>query len=1111
MLNQNRLAILLCLLFSPVADRLLFAQDNQKLFRLVPNQKSGISFVNKVPETDRLNIMFYPYHYNGGGVATGDINNDGLIDVYFVSNYGDNKLYLNKGDLNFEDISESAGITGPPGWNTGVTMVDIDQDGFLDIYVCRSGEVPGTSTANLLYVNNGNNTFAEKAASFGLADTGYGTQASFFDADLDGDLDMFLINHNIKETKYYDPALGADFRDPRIGDKLYKNEGGWFVDISHSAGIKGNIVGYGLGLAIGDINQDGLPDIYVGNDFMEPDYLYYNNGDGTFTEKLKEQIKHISNFSMGIDLADYNNDGLLDIVVVDMVAEDNYRQKTNMKGMNPELFWKLVNDGQHYQYMKNTLQLNNGNGSFSEIGSMAGVTNTDWSWSPLLADFDNDGFKDLFVSNGLRKDIRNNDFTIFMMQYRDSLEKLPVSSGNVKKEIEYALSKIPSQKVSNYFFRNNRDLTFEKVTEAWVGDHPAFSTGAAYADLDNDGDLDLVVNNIDQEAFLYENLLNGSHNFISLRLMGATPNRNGIGSKIWVYTADTEQYYEHYVSRGFQSSSQHKIVIGLGNNKRIDSLRIVWPNGQMQLLKRLAANKTYELAIHEATARFQYTPGPPEGEKQFSDITAEAGIDFRHKENDFDDFQREVLLPHKLSNFGPALAIGDVDGDTLEDYYIGAANGQQARLYLQKQPGRFYVSTTSPWSEDVLKEDLDAVFFDFDGDGDLDLYVVSGGNEYDENHENYEDRLYVNNGSGNFTKSKGVLPEIFTSGSVVKPFDFDNDGDTDLFVGGRVKPGNYPFAPKSYLLENKNGEFVDVTTEIAPELSEIGMVTDATWADVDGDNQIDLVVVGEWMPVTFFMNRHGRLLPDRETGFYEKSAGWWFSIAPIDFDEDGDLDFLVGNLGLNYKYQASHDEPFEIYSGDLDKNGNNDILLGYYNEGQLYPVRGRECSSQQIPMIKEKFKRYHEFGAATLPGILESFNNPMHNYKAYTFASSIVENLGDGRYQLTPLPLQAQISPINDIIYFDFDGDGSKDVLVAGNLYASEVETPRADAGIGLLLKGGQQNDLQTLTATETGFMADGDVKKLGLIKLGPGRYGVLVARNNGPLTLYEVNIETPK
>ncbi|MBJ6367794.1 VCBS repeat-containing protein [Snuella sedimenti] len=1068
---------------------------SKTLFTQLSVSQTGIDFINEIPESSVMNSMVYEYFYNGGGVAIGDINNDGLPDIYFTSNLKENKLYLNKGDFRFKDITEKAKVKGSFGWTTGVTMVDINADGWLDIYVSKSGKGKAANRQNELYINNKNETFTEAAKDYGLNFSGYSTQSAFFDFDKDGDLDMFLLNHNVTPVNTNNPEDYKMQENTMVGDKLYRNDNGKFVDISKQAGIIGNTLGFGLGVSIGDLNQDGWPDIYVANDYIEQDYLYYNKGNGTFREALKLAIKHTSNFSMGTDIADVNNDGLLDIMTLDMVAEDNYGIKTSMSGMNPKAFNHAVDNGFHYQYMYNTLQLNIGDHKFSDIAQMAGVSNTDWSWAPLFADFDNDGFKDLFVSNGLKRDFRNNDFRKYKLK---RLEQAKQNGEKMKLVIEELVQKTPQRKTQNYFFKNKGDLTFTKTNQAWGVTNTTFSNGAAYADLDNDGDLDLVINNIDEAATVLKN--NSDKNYLQFKLRGSAKNPYGIGARIEIESKGRKQVVENYVTRGYQSAVQPLVHFGLGNNEHVEKVTVTWTDGKTQVLENVKANHVMTLNYQDATERQHHDEV---NKPYFKDITEVSKVDYLHIENEHDDFEKESLLPHKMSQFGPALAVGDVNNDGLEDFYVGAAKGYTAALYLQKLDGTFSESNDKLWKQDSDFEDVAAVFFDADNDGDLDLYVVSGGNEWPDKHTMYQDRLYINN-KGRYHKENFRLPKIVSSGSCVKPFDFDNDGDLDLFVGSRLLPQKYPYPGKSYLLQNNAGHFKDVTETVAPELEHLGLVTDAIWTDLDNDNQIELIVVGEWMPITVFKK-------DSETfriksDVFKNTNGWWNCIKEADLDNDGDMDYVVGNLGLNYKYRASQEAPFEVYSMDFDDNGTNDIVLGYYNQGDLFPLRGRECSSNQMPFIKAKFPTYNDFGSAKLIDVYgkEKLEKALH-LKTYMFASVLLENKGHSQFKVAPLSNQAQISSVNDIIITDFDNDKKKDILIAGNMYQSEVETPRNDASYGQLLKNDGENGFTPIPALESGILLDGQINSIYSIQ-SRSKEKIILARNNGSLLLIETN-----
>lgn len=1076
-------------------------KDIQLLFELLPPARTHIDFTNALPVDPRFNILNYEYYYNGGGVAVGDVNNDGLDDIYFTANLGENKLYLNQGSFLFTDVTATAGVSGGQGWHTGVTMADVNADGFMDIYACKSGRFGTKYRENELFINNGDLTFTEKAEQYGLNDPSYSTQALFFDFDRDNDLDMFLVNHSVELlTPDYIKKWKRNVH-PHVGDKLYENDNGYFKDISSRAGIRQTALGYGLGVAAGDINNDGYPDVYVTNDYTESDYLYINNGDKTFKESIKQQTQHISNFGMGVDIGDINNDGWADIFTADMAPEDNYRQKTNMKSMDVESFYKAVRLGFHYQYMSNALQLNRGEGKFSEIAQYAGVSNTDWSWAGLFGDFDNDRWQDLYVTNGFRREFANKDF----IRYKSAKIKQASTMDNRARFelINDLLDTLQEGKLGNYMYRNLKDLGFQNLNSDWGLDQPSFSNGASMADLDNDGDLDLIVNNIDHPAFVYKNNSTESEesNFLHIEFSGPMANPNGLGCKVQLEIEGTIQMQENFPTRGYQSSVPPYLHFGLGGVNSVPKLTVQWPDGKWQIVKNVQGNQRLVLKYKDA----QEFHLKENSKKLLFDKSNVAGLKFKHEENNYNDFEREILLPHKMSQFGPAMDVADVDANGLDDVYIGGAMGQSGRLFLQVGQEKFQDADDQPWQADSSSEDVDALFFDADNDGDKDLYVVSGSNEFPPGDSHLQDRLYLNNGKGNFQKSDQQLPYVGNSGGVVTAQDFDRDGDEDLFVGGRLTPHKYPTPTSSYLLVNHEGVFTIADEVCTPGFEKLGMVTSALWTDYNQDGWPDLLVAGEWMPLTLFKNEKG-CLTRLDIPSFEANVGWWNSLAQYDFDQDGDPDYIAGNLGLNYKYTASNDAPFHIYANDFDENGSLDIVLGYNGNGELYPLRGLQCSSQQMPFIKSKFKSYHEFGKATLSDIYEQskLESALH-YTATNFSHSYIENLGNGRFRWQPLPNLSQLSSINGILIQDFDGDGITDLVIAGNHHAVEVETIRNDASYGLFLLGDGKGKFTPVDMHASGLELAGDVKKIRLLNKQEGQL-ILAAVNNDSLKVVNIN-----
>ncbi|MDQ3607239.1 MAG: VCBS repeat-containing protein, partial [Gemmatimonadota bacterium] len=996
----------------------------EQLFTLLPSSYTGVRFENRLKETGELNVFTYRNFYNGGGVALGDLTGNGLPDLMLTSNQGANRLYLNEGEYRFREVTDEAGVAGKGFWATGVTFVDINGDGRLDIYVAYAGDVEGGRRANELYLNQGLNgngvpTFVEAAAEWGIADEGYSTHAVFFDYDRDGLLDLYLVNNSFRAVNSFGLRNIRHERHAAGGDKLYRNVGGRFVDASDEAGIFGSEIGFGLGVAVADVNRDGWPDIYVTNDFFERDYLYLNNGDGTFEEVLDQQMPYLSYFSMGLDIADIDNDGWPDIYTTDMLPEDDRRLKTTASFDGWDIYQAKLKNDYHHQFMRNMLQLNNGNGTFSDIGQLAGVAATDWSWSALLADFDQDGYKDIHVTNGMPRDLTSQDYIAFLANDRT------ISSAIQSKQVDFlALTEaMSSTPVPNYAFRNNGDLTFSNAGAEWGLNTAGFSNGAAYADLNGDGALDLVVNNINQEVSIYRNnarALTGNR-YLQLQLEGEGHNRFGIGAKVTLRSGDRVFYQELMPSRGFQSSVDYVLTFGIGDLDLIESVTVEWPDGRGSVLERVAANQRLTIAQTGTTETPRQEPDHPA--PLFTDVTDRVALGFVHRENVFVDFDRERFIPKLLSTEGPFLAVADVNGDGLSDVFIGGAKDQSGQLLVQQRDGRFVSTSQAVLQQDSVSEDLGAVFFDATGNGHLDLYVVSGGSEFSDLASPLQDRLYLNDGRGNFRKAEDHLPTMMTSGSRVVALDFDGDGHTDLFVGGRVAPGRYGLDPASVLLRNDGrGRFTDVTAQVAPDLARIGMVTDALWQDVDGDGRPDLVVVGEWMPIAIFRNMGRGKLERMDVPGLEKSHGWWNRIVAGDFTGDGRVDFVVGNLGLNTRLRAAEDEPATMYVKDFNRNGFVEQIVSYYNNGASYPLVLRDDLIKSLSFLKTRFLKYADYAERSVTDIFtpEALADAVLK-EAHTFATTLVRNNGDGSFTLVPLPTEAQFAPVYGILASDLD------------------------------------------------------------------------------------------
>jgi len=1086
-------------------------------FVLLEPDETGIQFSNTITESDTNNILANEHIYNGGGVGIADFNNDELPDVYLTGNMVPNKLYLNRGDFKFEDVTDLAGTGLPDRWSSGVSVVDINSDGLLDIYVCATNQKNLTMRTNALLVNQGIREgipiFKDMASAYGVADTTYTTTSAFFDYDNDGDLDLFLVvdvlDKKNSPNEYRKKII--DGKSP-LTDRLYRND--WseelghpvFTDVSKEAGIL--YEGYSLGLNIADFNQDGWKDVYISNDYISNDLLYINNQDGTFTNRASDYFKHTSHSAMGNDVVDVNNDGQLDIVVLDMLPEDNYRKKTMMPPTNYMAYFNNERYGYDYQYVRNTLQLNQGRTPsgdivFSEVGMLAGIHATDWSWAPLVADFDNDGDRDLIVTNGFPKDITDRDF----MDYHSSSHRYASD--------EFLLSQIPSVKIKNYAFQKGEGLTFEDVTEAWGISLPSFSNGAAYADLDNDGDLDYLVNNIDDPAFVFKNYTNekssGTDHWLRVKLQGPENNSLGLGAEIRIeYGEGKFQMWEHTIYRGYLSSVEPVAHFGLGASPTIDRLTVVWPNRKMQTLENLSADQEIQLKIDDATGH--YKPGEISRAPLFEDITASSDIDYKHEEEDYIDFNVQRLLPHKLSQYGPGNAAGDVNGDGLDDFYVSGSHFYKGRFFLQLGDGKFEKTDLLPGAEGESKrqEELGALLFDAEGDNDLDLYLVSGGYEFAIEDSAYLDRLFLNDGNGNFTLGKDALPELYSSGSCVKAADYDRDGDLDLFIGGRVMPGKYPVPVGSYLLcnDSENGRAKFSIDERITVLDDLGLVSDALWTDFDNDGWTDLIIAGEWMPITFLKNNQGEFQDITESSGVADRLGWWSSIVSGDFDKDGDMDYILGNLGLNTIYKGSKEHPVRIYAADFDDNGALDAVPSIYfpdvdGTKKEFPFFGRIDMEKQIIELKGKFRFHADFAKATIEEVIPKEKvGDVLTLEANHMESSYLENLGSGKFALSALPIEAQIAPVYGMVTGDFNGDSHLDVLLTGNDYGTEVLTGRYDAFTGLILAGNGNGEFSPLSMRESGVNISGDAK--GLIKLNTGNnsYLLIASQNNGPLRL---------
>lgn len=1069
------------------------AANEQSLFETLSPRATGVRFENRLPEDTAFNILNYLYYYNGGGVAAGDVNGDGLPDLYFTANLGPNRLYLNKGNYRFEDVTDRAGVRGTGGWTTGVTMADVNGDGRLDLYVSGISYL-GMRGHNVLYMNNGDGTFADRTKEFGLEHVGYSTQALFFDYDGDGDLDMYLLNYSTHTERTIGRRPVRNERNPRAGDKLFRNDGGHFRDVSEQARIYGGLEGFGLGVVASDFNLDGCPDLYVANDFQENDFLYVNNCDGTFTESIAKATGHTSRFSMGVDAADMNNDGRPDLMVVDMLPQREEILKTSANAESFNVYDLKRRAGYHSQYARNTLQLNRGAGRFSEIGYLAGVFATDWSWAPLFADLDNDGRKDLFITNGIFR--RPNDLDYINYVGNDAIQ---ASLARDMRDNIALLMKMPQVPLAKYAFRNNGDLTFTNMAGAWGLAQPGFSNGAVYVDLNNSGALDLVVNNVNGPASIYRNRareVNGSH-YLTIQLRGEGANTGGIGAKVIVRHDATTQTMEQMPTRGFQSSVDPRLHFGLGASARIDTLTVIWPDRRSQTLTGVIADRVLTLSQRDASGRYEYphTGAPP----LFDDVTSRVGIDFKHTEDSFLDYNREPLMPHLLSREGPALAVADVNGDGLDDVYVGGAKWQAGRIYVQQRDGRFRATVQPSIAADSIAEDVDAAFFDANGDGYLDLVVASGGNEFWGDADALRSRLYLNDGRGNFRRDVSALPAVFENASCIVPGDFDGDGDTDLFIGSRVVSRQYGLIPRSHLLRNDGtGRFADVTMELAPALSEAGMVSSAAWITSRDAGRLDLVVAGEWMPVRVFRQEGGRFVDRTAESGLAGTSGWWNSVTAADLRGNGRTDLVLGNLGLNSYIRASAAEPARLYVSDFAHNGSLQQLLTFYKDGMSYPLAGRDEMVRLIPSLRSRYPSYKSFGASRVEDIIPAADLKSAQVReARTFASAVALSDGKGSFTLTALPVEAQFAPVYAALAGDYTGDGRTDLVLGGNFSGVTPVRGRYDASYGLLLRGDGKGGFVAVDMDASHLAIEGEVRRMKSLRAANGDRLIIVARND--------------